>query len=342
MIKKGLVSILIVNWNQSGFLKDCFESISNQSYKNIEVIIVDNASNDGSQEIIQKQTKKYGFKFIPKKRNLGFSSGNNVALKHSKGEYVLLLNADTRFKKDMVGKLVEFLKMHPKAGVVQPKLVFMSNNNKLDNIGAYLTWTGIPYYFGLYKNANNSKYNKELKLYSTKGACMMIKRKVIDSIGFLDDYMFAYFEESDFCHRVWLSGYECWYEPKVVVEHFVGATFVKRDNLKTVYMGHRNRVRSFIKNFELITLVFILPIHAIFLLGVIFIEIVRGRFKKAAYIFFALLTNLVILPDTLKKRIYTQRNIRKISDKEISQYIFKNPRFSYYLHVGGDLKKYID
>lgn len=341
-MKKGLISILIVNWNEKEFLKDCFDSIFAQTYQNYEVIVVDNASTDGSQKMLAKYAKRKKVKYQALKKNLGFSGGNNLAFEKASGEYILLLNADTKFKKNTLKKLVEFFKGHPKADVVQPKLVFMNDNDKLDNVGAYLTYTGIPYYFGLYKQATSSKYNKDLRVYSAKGACMFVRRKKIDQIGFLDDYMFAYFEESDFCHRVWISGGECWYTPSIVVEHFVGATFKKRDNLKTIYMGHRNRIRSFIKNFQIATLIWLLPIHILVLIGVGGVEtVLKKNPKKMLYILKAIWKNLLILPDTLSARKKTQKS-RKVSDRKIAKHIFKNPRLTYYLHVGGDLKKFED
>ncbi len=341
MIKKSLVSILIVNWNEKDFIKDCFESLSKQNYKSMEIIVVDNASTDGSLKLLQSYSKRNNIKLIESKENLGFTGGNNLALKSASGEYILLLNLDTKFDKKTVSDMVGFMRNNKRAGVVQPKLVFMSDNNKLDNVATYLTPIGIPYYFGLYKDARDSKYNKQMKVYSTKGACMMVRRRIINKIGFLDDYMFTYYEESDFCHRVWLAGYECWYIPEVVVQHFVGATFDKRDNLKTIFMGHRNRIRSFIKNFEPKTLAFLLPVHILVLLGVSLVEILRGDIKKASYIIKSIWVNLLMLPATLKERKKVQ-NIRAVSDNKIHNIIFRRPGLSYYLHVGGDLANYID
>jgi len=341
-MKKGLVSILIVNWNQQEFLDDCFKSIFYQTYKNYEVIVLDNASSDSSLETLKKYTRKKNFTLIESKENLGFAQGNNLAYKKVQGEYILLLNADTKFDKEVIDKLVDFFKTHKKAGVVQPKLVFMSDNKKLDNVGAYLTKTGIPYYFGLYKDADDPKYNSDLKVYSGKGACILIRRKVIEKTGFLDDYMFAYFEESDFCHRVWLSGYEFWYTPRAVVEHFVGATYKKRDNIDTVFKSHRNRIRSFIKNFELPTLLWLLPIHIFTLIGVTFVEVAKGNYEKGFAVLHAIGANLLNLNNTLRERKRIQSEIRKVPGSLVNQYIFKNPRLSYYRYVGGGLENYQD
>lgn len=337
----GLVSVLIVTWQEKEFLEGCFHSLLSQDYKKIEIIVVDNASSDGSQEILDKYTRLSSVKVIKSRKNLGFSGGNNLALRHATGEFVLMLNVDTTFGSDMVSKLVKFLQSKPQAGVVQPKLVFMSDTNRLDNIGAYLTFSGIPYYFGLYKSPKDPKYNKELLLYSTKGACMMIKREVIKKIGFLDEYMFAYFEESDFCHRVWLAGYQCWYTPSPTVTHFVGATVAKRDNSKVIFYSYRNRIRSYIKNFQVSTLVTLLPMHLLAILGFVLFGLARGKFKMVFAILNAVLVTVLDLPDTLRERKVVQKR-RTVDDSKINCYLFKNPRPSYYYFVATDLSRYKD
>lgn len=338
----GLVSVLIINWNEKEFLKDCLKSIFSQLYRKIEIIVVDNASYDGSQRLLKKYSQRNNFTYIESDKNLGFSGGNNLALKHAKGEFILLLNADTVLERNVVSILVDFFKKHPNAGVVQPKLVFMSDHNKLDNIGAYLTWIGILYYYGLFKNASDPKYNKELKVYSTKGACMLVKREIIQEVGFLDDYMFTYFEESDFCHRVWLAGYECWYTPRATIYHYVGATQKYRDSYRSVYFGHRNRIRSFLKNFEAKTILFILPVHVLFLIGVVFTEFFRGNFRRSVSILKAIIANFFILQNTLKERKRIQTTIRKVKDAELAPILFKTPRLDYYYYIGKDLADYRD
>jgi GT2 family glycosyltransferase len=340
--KKGLVSVLIVNWNEKNFLKDCFHSLDIQKYKNIEIIVVDNASSDGSIALLRRYAKRKKITLIESDKNLGFARGNNLAYTKATGEYILLLNADTKFGDNLISGLVNFLKKNRKAGVLQPKLVFMSNNNKLDNIGAYLTRSGIPYYFGLYKNAKSPKYNKKMRLYSAKGACMIIKKEVIDKTDFLDEKMFAYYEESDFCHRAWLAGYECWYLPTITVQHYVGATYKSRDNIRMVFMSNRNRIRSFLKNFELSTLICLMPVHFLSLILFSLLELFRGNIRKSVNILKAIGENIYLLPDTARERARIQNKVRRVSDAAIERYIFKYPKISYYIHVGGDLANYQD
>lgn len=340
-MKNDLVSVLILNWNTKQFLLDCLICLAKQSYSRIEIIIVDNGSTDGSLPILRKLYKQRKIIFIENKTNIGFAEGNNQAYGVSRGEYVLVLNADTTFGEDMISGLVEFMKTHPMAGVIQPKLVFMSDHKKLDNVGAYQTWSGIPYYFGLYKNADNPKYNQDLLVYTVKGACLFTRRKVIKKIGLFDSAMFAYFEETDFCHRAWLAGWQCWYTPKILVNHFVGSTLGHRDAFEFTFYSFRNRLKSYLKNFAGSTLITLLPLHLLALMLMALTNLLRGHFKNIQAIFKAIGFNILNFPATLKERKHIQ-SFRQVGDDKLRQIWFRNPRLDYYYYLMTDISKFQD
>ncbi len=340
-MKKELVSVLILNWNTKQFLIDCLGCLEKQSYPSLEIVIVDNGSTDGSLPILCKLKKRKKIILIENKTNLGFAEGNNQAYRASHGEYVLTLNADTTFDKSMISGLVNFMKNHPHAGVMQPKLVFMSDHKKLDNVGAFQTWSGIPYYFGLYKNADNPIYNQDLLVYTVKGACLFTRRKVIEKIGLFDSAMFAYFEETDFCHRAWLAGWQCWYTPKVLVNHFVGSTLGHRDIFDYTFYSFRNRLKSYLKNFAASTLIVLLPLHLSALMLMALINFARGRFQNTQAIFKAISFNLLNFPEILKERRQVQA-FRRVDDNKLRQIWFKNPRLDYYYYLMTDISKFQD
>lgn len=331
-MKKGLVSVLILNWNTKDFLSDCLKCLNGQTYKPIEIIVVDNGSTDGSLKILRKNKKII---LIENKTNVGFAEGNNQAYEASHGEYILTLNADTTFDKWMIAGLVNFMKSHLAAGVMQPKLVFMFDHKKLDNVGAFQTWSGIPYYFGLYKNADDPKYSQDLLVYTVKGACLFTRRKVIEKIGLFDSAMFAYFEETDFCHRAWIAGWECWYTPKIVVNHFVGSTLGHRDSFDFIYYSFRNRLKSYLKNFGVDTLIILLPLHILALFGMILIG------KNSSAIFKAIRFNINSLREILEERRHIQ-SYRKVSDDKLRRIWFKNPRIDYYYYLMTDISRFQD
>ena len=119
-----LVTIIIVNWNSRENLEDCLNSLFKISYKNYEVIVVDNGSTDDSVEFVEKNFPKVII--VKSKVNLGFAGGNNLGFRKSQGRYILLLNNDTIVTSDFLSKLVKFMEERKDVGIVQPKILFHS------------------------------------------------------------------------------------------------------------------------------------------------------------------------------------------------------------------------
>src|SRR3989344_4137683 len=132
MKKAPLVSIIIVNWNGGEVFRNCLKTLKALKFSDYELIIVDNGSSDGTQELAN----------IKNKNNLGFANGNNQGYEKSRGKYVWLLNNDTLVKPDILTKLVKYLDQNPDVGVVQPKIRIMDKPELLDNAGSFLTRSG--------------------------------------------------------------------------------------------------------------------------------------------------------------------------------------------------------
>ncbi len=144
---KRLVSVIIVNQNGKKYLEKCLTSLKNQGYKNIEIILVDNASIDDSVDFTKKIFPDAKIKI--NSENLGFAEPNNIGYNLSEGDYVLFLNNDTEVKKDFLHPLVSILESNKDVGGVQSKILFMDNPTVLDSVGAFLTYSGILYYYGI-------------------------------------------------------------------------------------------------------------------------------------------------------------------------------------------------
>ena len=169
-------------------------------------------------------------KVVKNKENLGFAEANNVGYSRSKGDLILFLNNDVEVEYDFLSKLVKELLSDPKLGGVQPKILLMNKKDNLDSVGAFLTNSGFLFHYGIYKSQNDNKYNKKIDIYSAKGAGMLFRREVIEKIGLFDKDYFAYFEETDFCHRVWLAGYKIRYIPESRMYHLMGGTSINMDS----------------------------------------------------------------------------------------------------------------
>ncbi len=320
------VSIIIVNWNGLSHLKKCLPTLKKVTYKNLEIILVDNASKDDSVAYVTKNFPN--IKIIKCKKNLGFAGGNNAGLPAVTGDYVLLLNNDTVVTKDFVTELVAAVEEDDEIGIVQSKILSMDYPNKLDSVGAFLTYTGFLYHYG-YFQIDKRKYDKTKYLYTAKGACMLVRADLITRLGLFDDDFFAYFEETDLCNRVWMAGYTIVYAPKSVIYHKVGGTSNGMENAFIQFHSFKNRINSYIKNLEVKNLALILPIHIILCEVAAISFIFKSRIDLFMAINKALLWNIANLEKTLAKRKKIQK-MRKVSDSEFFPKVLRNPNLNYY------------
>jgi len=327
------VSILIVNWNGKVHLETCLLSLSKITYKNTEVVVVDQGSSDGSVEFLKEKYKKV--KVVKLKENVGFAQGNNIGLSQTKGEYVLLLNNDTKVEPNFLEPLVQAMQKKAVA-VVQPKICFW-NKKEIQSAGSFMTTTGFLYHRGY--GANIKKYNTKDEIFSANGACMLIKKKVAENLGLFDQEYFAYFEETDFCWRVWVSGYKVIYEPRSVIYHKGGETSKTFANSYVQYLSFRNRLNAILKNISFGCLLIIFPIHICLMVINVIAFLFKGKFTHAYGVIKALFWNIKNLPETLKKRNNIQK-ARKVGDRALFAACLKNPKLSYYFYLFTGLTKY--
>lgn len=333
------VSIIIVNFNGKKYLEDCFSSLKLAGKVSREIIFVDNASTDGSVAFVKKNFPKTII--IKNSENLGFAGGNNVGLKQAKGGYILLLNNDTKVEVNFLDNFLKAFQEIPNLGCAQPKIVLMKDNNIIDSCGSFLTGNLFLYHFGYDKRENILLYNKPFPIFAAKGACMLIKREVIDKIGLFDDDYWCYYEETDFCHRVWLSGWECWYYPKVKILHLGGGTSLFFNGSYIQYINFKNRLNSLVKNLEVKTLLIHFPLYILTNIILSLYWLVNGKFKLSLSLYEAIIWNLFNLNKTLKARKKVQLQ-RIISDNFFFNRVMKNPRLSYYYYLFHGLKNYSD
>lgn len=338
-MKKEKVSILIVNWNGKKWLEKCLGSLRAQTYKNFEVIFVDNASTDDSVEFVEENFPEV--KVVQSENNLGFAGGNNLGMKYAKGEYILLLNNDTYVPKDFLEKFIDAFDQLSQASCIQSKIVLMDQPEVFDVCCTFWTHSTFLYYFGHGKSEKDPQYNVAMPCFSAKGASMMIKRDVIDVVGLFDDDFWCYYEETDFCHRLWLSGYECWYNSDTVAYHANGGTSLKFQNDFIQFHNFKNKLASFLKNFQGGTLLWVIPVFFVMNLGLGIFWLLQGKFQNMISLFRAVLWNISHWGDTMKKRRKI-RAMRKKSDVEIFRIIRKKPRLSYYYYLLTGLEQYED
>lgn len=331
-MKQERVSIIIVNWNGIRWLRDCFGGLYKQEWKNFEIIFVDNASKDESVVWVKENYPKT--KIIINKENLGFSDANNIGYKACKGKYILFLNNDTRVTKNFISELVKVLKSDKQIGGAQSKILLMDHPDTHDSVGAFLTPTGFLYHYG-FGAKDSPEYNKQIDLYTAKGACMMFKKEVLRKVevdgNILDPLYFAYFEETDMCHRVWLAGYRIVYAYKSVIYHKMGATSSTMNNAFVQYHSFKNRIQSYIKNLGTWLLLTIFASHIFMCCCLICYAIFLRKNKYLVAITEAIKWNIKTLPSTLLQRKYIQAHIRKRNDIVWFRRVIRFPQISYYI-----------
>lgn len=341
-MKKPLVSVIVINWNGGKVFADCLATLKDLDWSQWELIVIDNGSTDGSEKLPLKyelHCKRYVL--IRNKENAGFAPANNQGWEKSRGEYILLLNNDTKVPKDFLSKMVERMERDKTIGVMQPKIKLMDKPQYLDNAGTFLTRTGFLQHWG-FMEKDRPEFNKERIIFSAKGACLLTRAEVIKSAGGLFDSDFvSYFEDSDFCHRVWLAGYKVIYWPGTYIYHKLGFTSKRMSQIGINYNSLKNSIAAYFKNFGAFSLFSIWLPHIFLIFGLGFYYLVKFRWDKSVMVFRALGWNLVHVAANIKKRRVIQK-LRKVSDREIFEQVMHKVNivelFLHFLKVEANFK----
>ena len=235
------LSIITVNYNG---LKDTCELIESlQKYLlslSYEIIVVDNASRDN--EAVALKEKYPSITTIRSEKNLGFSGGNNLGIKEAKGNYIFLLNNDTIIENDTFKFLIDRLNSSPKIGAVSPKIKFAFSPHSIQFAG-YMPLSTITLRNNLIGFGEQDYGLHEIPIQTPycHGAAMMIKKEVIDKVGYMPEIYFLYYEELDWSTQIEKAGYELWYEPLSTVYHKESQSTGQQSYLRTFYLT-RNRL----------------------------------------------------------------------------------------------------
>jgi GT2 family glycosyltransferase len=287
-----MLGIIFVNYRSSLDLNSCLESIKNNelNYKDYEYIVVDNNSGDIGLKGIEE---RYSFlKIIYAPENNGFAYGNNIGIRNSRGDCIMLLNPDTVVEDDSLGKMYRRLTGDDAIDFIGPKLLFPDGSNQsYYEPKSHLTlWRLFCDKFYLHRVFPRSSllnsyyrtwmdYDRETFVEAVAGSAFMFKRRVIEKLGFLDENYFMYFEESDYCLRAVRNGYRLLYYPESNVVHRGG--LISETNWER---STRDYTRSFKyyfrKNFSWVTYRLAIPI---FIAGSLLRALILRIRKDARY-----------------------------------------------------------
>jgi len=238
----SLVSIIVVNWNREGLLKDCLCSLSRQSYSNYEIILVDNGSSDESVSVVKENFPAVRIVELPENR--GFTGGNAAGLDVANGEFIALVNNDARAERDWLERLLQPMLADPRVGICASKLV-IDGTEAIDSAGNGLSTGGVGISRGL--GMDRKHFSIPQMIFGACGAAALYRRSMLEEIGFLDDEFFLYDEDVDLSFRAQLAGWKCRYVPDAVAHHKGNATSERLSWLH-VYYHTRNLEFVWMKN----------------------------------------------------------------------------------------------
>jgi len=314
------ISAIVLNWNGKDVIGACLRSLKNQTYSNLEIILVDNASTDGSIEDVAPRFPN--LHLIRNHTNLGYGGGNNEGIRAAGGKYLFILNSDTEIEKDCIERLWRALEEDPRVGVTTPKILFYDQRERVDAAGLVVYPDGLA--IGRGRSEPQERYSQREEVFFGSGCASLYRKEMLDEIGLFDEDFFAYAEDTDLGWRAQRAGWKTFYVPQAVVYHHHSRQFGSYSTQKA-FLVERNRMWVAWKNFPL-ALLCLGPLYTLkrFLYQGIALLTRRGatgRFREESsslllvpIVLKALFSGLRGLPRVLKKRREIQRT-RRISNR---------------------------
>jgi hypothetical protein len=316
MTEKPLCSLIVINYNGREILPKCLDSIYSQSYKNFEVIVVDNGSSDGSSELVRAKYPEV--KLILLKKNYGYARATNLALKHSKGEVILILNNDViLFQKFLENAIKVILKPKYKdykifSGIQLP----VQNTNTVWDLMCYCR-VGL-YDYGYWKS-------EVIESLFCSGACLIIYKDWIESLGYLfDDSFFMFSEDLDLSLRSAFLGGKIGYIRSAKLFHVYGTTW-KKQKLKVERMITCNDLLTFYKNFSTRYFLKILMVRITYTFLASLLSFDSAFLKEGLFGFILFLKKV---PEFKQKRRVCL-SIRKLKDEHVISMFKSKNKFSH-------------
>ena len=342
MIKWPVVSVVMSNYNglKLNILDESLESILNNDYPNLEVILVDNASTDKSVSVVQKKFgKNPRLKIIQNSINM-YSKGLNLGVKNSQGEYVAFFNNDVVVEDGFFQKIIYYLKKNSKVALVQGKLLSYFDHSIIDSAGETIDAIGSPITIGAHLK-DSGKFDKTAEVLSASGSCSLLNRSAVEKMGLLqsnklvlfdEDYGIGY-EDLDLALRVWLSGYKVMYFPEALAFHKRGVTDLSEEiRVKVRWHFNKNRIITMLKNYSWGFILRNLPGTVLIYLATGMWEIiVKGKPALGFTRFTSIIWVLMHLSSTLRKRQQIQKTATRNGKIMIEKLQYRSTLFNFFL-----------
>ncbi len=313
-MKKAMVSVIVPNYNGAEYLRDCLGSLAEQTLSDVEVVVVDNASSDGSPEKVERDYPWVNL--VRLALNRGFAAAVNAGVSASAGEFVILLNNDTRAEPDFVEELHASI-VKSGAAMAAPKMLFARDPRIINSMGLGYCVTGTNHDIG-FGREDGENFAESREIFGPCGGAGMYRRSMLEDVGSLDESFFMYYEDVDLAFRAQLAGHKCISVPSARVYHIEGAGGASLPRSRNYYFT-RNAVAVIAHNFPRRLL--IRHFHTLIW------EMVKRAGSPALSgdisAILGYLAGLARLGDSLGKRRVIQRR-RRASDEYIEEMLVKN------------------
>lgn len=317
------VAVVILSWNGKKYLESFIPILLKTTYQNVQFIVADNASTDGTTDYIKQHFPEISIINIAK--NEGFAQGYNTALQQVKADIYVLLNQDVAVTPNWIEPVVKLFEQDEKVAVVQPKIKAYNQPNHFEYAGAaggFIDWLGYPFCRGrIFDTVEEDKgqYESNIPVFWASGAAMFIKSKIYHEVGGLDADFFAHMEEIDLCWRVQLSGNQLMYCHQSTVYH-VGGGSLPYGNPKKTYLNYRNNLVMMLKNNQSSWFVLVFFLRLI-LDGISAAQLLlKGKWRDIQAIFMANVYVYLNFKDILAKRKQVHKLIKEENATHFGMY----------------------
>jgi len=240
----SIVNVIIPNLDGEELLPICLETLRRQTFKDFDITVVDNGSQDGSLNLLRERYQEV--RIIPLDRNYGFSAAVNRGIEATNKEFISLLNNDIELNPKWLEELHQALVEHPEVGACGPKLMRYLERNRINVLGIRMNSNGEVEIIGG-GEVDRGQYEDMRYVFGVSAGAALYRRRMFEEIGFFDETFFASFEDVDLSFRAQLAGYKSLYVPKAIGYHMVGVTIKKKKYFPT-YLNNRNKIFYICKN----------------------------------------------------------------------------------------------
>jgi GT2 family glycosyltransferase len=268
------VSVIIPNWNGRQLLTECLAALRVQTFRDFEIIVVDNGSQDGSVEWLADRAPEVIV--IRNDVNLGFAAANNQGIRASQAPLLVALNNDALPEPDWLQILIETAGRETWAGMLACRILRRDPAGTIDSLGIEVDRAGVAWNRAWGRPLTDRLVDHPCEVFGPSGAAALYRRAMLDQIGLFDEDLFAYYEDVDLAWRAQWAGWRCLYVPGAVVHHIHSATGQQGSAFKTRLLG-RNKWWVIARNYPFASLWYYLPAMVVLDLGAALVTSIRGR-----------------------------------------------------------------